>query len=124
LFIGLQLDAGLYGARYVFYANFRIEETATGRISNNTWVGDLDGFQQYGTSIYLVKWWSNASAAGVASGTYNVYPSPRPDQGSYRYRPYLTIVGFNSQGGLEPERSEFAVAEDHYFVLSASNLTT
>jgi hypothetical protein len=124
LFFGLQLDGSLYGASYIFYANFRIEETATGQIFNHLWVGDLDGFQQYGTSIFLVQWWSNASTAGVASGTYNVYPSPRQEQGLYRYRPYFTVVGFNNQGGLEPERSEYAVAEDHYFVLSGSNLTT
>jgi hypothetical protein len=128
LYFGLEVDASLYGAKNQFLANFRIQNVWTGQVYNHLWQGQLDIFQSAGTAFLLLKWWSRASDAGVGTGIFNANEA---GPGLYLFRPLFHVIGFDGPLPVDPvvtmvecDRAEFAVGEEHYFVLGCTPFLT
>jgi hypothetical protein len=122
LWFNLNVDLSLFGHGYTFSANFRVIEVATNAIFNHYWNGQLDGLKPFAPSMYLVMSWAKAAAAGVSKSAYSIFGQGIGD-GLYLYRPYFLIHAGESLGELLgfTGKSEFGVAEEHYFLLESSD---
>jgi hypothetical protein len=122
LWFNLNVDLSLFGQGYTFSANFRVIEVATNTVFNHYWNGQLDGLMALAPSMYLVMSWAQASAAGVSKSAYSIFGQGVGD-GLYLYRPYFLVYAGTPSGEfvIFTGKSEFGVAEEHYFLLESSD---
>lgn len=123
LFFGLNIDLSLFDNGYRFMANFQVVETASGRTENHYWDGTLDALPR-APGLWLSWSFTYAFDAGVTSSRYGYGYGPRGD-GSYMFRPYFMVwlSELPNTGLLFPAgRSEYAVADDHFFMLEAAGV--
>lgn len=125
LWIEVHADLSLFGYGYKFSANFRIIEVATNTTFNHYWNGDFDGLKPYAPDMSLLCSWKRASDAGVyktAAPYTGLEPKGTDGDGLYLYRPYFLVYAGTPEGEfiVFSGRSEFGVAEEHYFVLESS----
>lgn len=124
VYAGISIDGVLYGAGYRFAMNFRIEEVSSGAVFDHLWTGNLDDFQSWGTSFYLVMWWNKAADAGVSNGLHRYSFEAIGAGGMYLYRPRFSVIAASYRlpfGWIaNPDSGQFAVSDEHFFALAAN----
>jgi hypothetical protein len=122
LFMYLHIDSSLFDHQWQFTANFALTEVATNQRFNNYWVGNLDGLKQWAPDLYIFMYWPSAWSAGASKSGYSYSGAPQGD-GLYLYRPNFAVQIVAHWTELGPDfegESQYAVSEEHYFIVESS----
>ena len=118
LFFGLSIDVSLFDQGFLFVANFQIEEVRSGQLFNHYWEGDFDSLPHAG-GIWLRTAFTSAAAAGARNAPVSYFGTNKGD-GMYLFRPSFAVIAFVSgDPGYTTGASEYAVAEEHFFLVES-----